>query len=171
MEEAKDTENGGPALEHVVVQSARYRASIAKWGLSSAVFLFAILIAIIILTSQGVGIDVVAPLGVVGLATVWVMGWRRWNQMYRHFYAEELSRIQQKPSNNAVAFLIKLTPQEIEILKYIAKGYLNKQIAIEFGISESAVKSHVTLIFSKLNANDRTEAAVIAIRYGLIPIK
>ncbi len=63
-----------------------------------------------------------------------------------------------------------LTPREIEILNYIAKGYLNKQIAMELGISEQTIKNHVTSILRKLNANARTEAVVLAIKQGVISI-
>lgn len=68
------------------------------------------------------------------------------------------------------AFISPLTPREIEILQYIAQGYLNKQIAAELGISEQTIKNHVTSILRKLNANARTEAVVVAIRQGLITI-
>jgi DNA-binding NarL/FixJ family response regulator len=63
-----------------------------------------------------------------------------------------------------------LTPREIEILDYIAQGFLNKQIAAELGISEQTIKNHVTSILRKLNANARTEAVVVAIKQGLIKI-
>ena len=72
--------------------------------------------------------------------------------------------------SEAEAFISPLTPREIEILQYIAKGYLNKQIAAELGISEQTIKNHVTSILRKLNANARTEAVVVAIRQGLIKI-
>jgi len=67
-------------------------------------------------------------------------------------------------------FISPLTPREIEILQYIAQGYLNKQIAAELGISEQTIKNHVTSILRKLNANARTEAVVVAIKQGLITI-
>jgi len=63
-----------------------------------------------------------------------------------------------------------LTPREIEILDYVARGFLNKQIAIELGISEQTIKNHVTSILRKLNANARTEAVVLAIKQGMITI-
>jgi len=69
------------------------------------------------------------------------------------------------------AFMSPLTPREIEILNYIAQGYLNKQIAIELGISEQTIKNHVTSILRKLNANARTDAVVLAIKQGLISIQ
>jgi DNA-binding NarL/FixJ family response regulator len=72
--------------------------------------------------------------------------------------------------SEAEAFISPLTPREIEILQYIAKGYLNKQIAAELGISEQTIKNHVTSILRKLNANARTEAVVVAIKQGLIKI-
>jgi two-component system, NarL family, response regulator DegU len=72
--------------------------------------------------------------------------------------------------SEAEAFISPLTPREIEILEFIAKGYLNKQIAAELGISEQTIKNHVTSILRKLNANARTEAVVVAIKQGLIKI-
>jgi two-component system response regulator DegU len=72
--------------------------------------------------------------------------------------------------SEAEAFISPLTPREIQILEYIAKGYLNKQIAAELGISEQTIKNHVTSILRKLNANARTEAVVVAIKQGLIKI-
>jgi len=73
--------------------------------------------------------------------------------------------------SEAEGFISPLTPREIEILRYIAQGYLNKQIAIELGISEQTIKNHVTSILRKLNANARTEAVVLAIKQGLISIE
>lgn len=67
-------------------------------------------------------------------------------------------------------FIAPLTPREMEILQYIAQGYLNKQIAAELDISEQTIKNHVTSILRKLNANARTEAVVIAIKQGLITL-
>lgn len=72
--------------------------------------------------------------------------------------------------SEAEAFISPLTPREVEILQYIAQGYLNKQIAAELGISEQTIKNHVTSILRKLNANARTEAVVVAIKQGLISI-
>ncbi len=72
--------------------------------------------------------------------------------------------------SEAESFIAPLTPREMEILKYIAQGYLNKQIAAELDISEQTIKNHVTSILRKLNANARTEAVVVAIRQGLISL-
>jgi len=64
--------------------------------------------------------------------------------------------------------LSPLSPRETEILKCIAQGNANKEIAYTLGICNQTVKNHVTSIMRKLAANDRTHAVVLALRYGLI---
>ncbi len=57
-----------------------------------AIFLFAVVILIIILvTYTKVGIKVVAPVAIFGLAMVWLVGWRQGKQLYKRFYSEELA--------------------------------------------------------------------------------
>jgi len=70
----------------------------------------------------------------------------------------------------AETFISPVTLREQEILNYMAKGYLNKQIALALDISEQTVKNHVTSILRKLNANARTQAVVEAIKHGLVTI-
>ncbi|MBA7712508.1 Transcriptional regulatory protein DegU [subsurface metagenome] len=86
--------------------------------------------------------------------------------------AEQVLRQFQELSlrSEAEAFISPLTPREMEILNYIAQGYLNKEIAAKLGISQQTIKNHVTSILRKLNANARTEAVVIAIKQGLISL-
>ena len=60
--------------------------------------------------------------------------------------------------------LENLTSREKEILKLIAKGLLNKEIANELNITERTVKNHISNIFKKINVYDRTQAAVFAIK-------
>lgn len=84
-------------------------------------------------------------------------------QVLHHF--QELSW-----GKGAEAFISLVTPRELEILNYMAQGYLNKQIAFTLTISEQTVKNHVTSILRKLNANARTQAVVEAIKQGLISI-
>lgn len=68
------------------------------------------------------------------------------------------------------SFVSPLTPRETEILTYMAKGYLNKQIAEALFISEQTIKNHITSILRKLDANARTEAVVTALKRGLITL-
>ncbi|GKS56853.1 putative two-component system response regulator LuxR [Nitrospira sp.] len=64
-----------------------------------------------------------------------------------------------------------LTQREREVLTTIAKGYRNKQIAQELGISEVTVRHHLTAIFSKLKVSDRLELLIYAHSHGLIELK
>ena len=64
----------------------------------------------------------------------------------------------------------KLTRRELEVLKLLAIGKYNKEVAEELEISERAVKNHVSNIFKKIGVTDRTQAAVFAIRNNLITI-
>ena len=61
-----------------------------------------------------------------------------------------------------------LTPAEVSVLRLIADGNANKQIADHLSISEETVKSRVKNILSKLDANDRTHAVTIALKRGII---
>lgn len=66
--------------------------------------------------------------------------------------------------------LEKLTKRELQVLKLVAIGKLNRQVAEEMEISERTVKNHVSNIFKKIDVKDRTQAAVFAIRNNLISI-
>jgi len=63
-----------------------------------------------------------------------------------------------------------LTPAELSVLRLIAAGYGNKQIADQLSTTEESVKSRVKNILSKLGANDRTHATTIAIKRGIIEL-
>jgi len=63
--------------------------------------------------------------------------------------------------------LAGLTPREEEILKLIATGESNREIGARLFISEQTVKNHVASIFRKLQVNDRTKAALLAVKLGL----
>jgi len=63
-----------------------------------------------------------------------------------------------------------LTDRELEVLKLLAKGKSNKEIAGHLVISERTVKFHVSSIMGKLGANNRTEAVTIAARRGLVKL-
>lgn len=61
-----------------------------------------------------------------------------------------------------------LTKRELEILQLIVKGNTNSEIAEELHLTIGTVKTHLRNIFNKLDVNDRTQAAVIALRAGLV---
>jgi DNA-binding NarL/FixJ family response regulator len=64
----------------------------------------------------------------------------------------------------------ELTPREIEILGLVAAGNANKEIGARLAIVEETVKSHITNILSKLQANDRTHAVTIGLKRGIIDL-
>lgn len=71
------------------------------------------------------------------------------------------------PTEESEYNLDVLTPREKEILRHVALGKSNKEIAATFHITEKTVKTHVSNILNKLGLSARTQAAIIAIKYGL----
>jgi DNA-binding NarL/FixJ family response regulator len=61
-----------------------------------------------------------------------------------------------------------LTPRELEVLQELAMGLANKQIALALDISEHTVKFHISSIYGKLGATNRTEAVRLGLQYGMI---
>jgi DNA-binding NarL/FixJ family response regulator len=66
---------------------------------------------------------------------------------------------------------VPLSPREMEILQFVVKGLSNKEIAKVLRISHQTVKNHMTSILKKLNVQDRTQAAVTALRSGWVRIQ
>lgn len=61
-----------------------------------------------------------------------------------------------------------LTPREIEVLRLMARGMRNKEIAADLGISEETAQGHVKNVFAKFGVHDRTEAVAVAVRRGIV---
>ncbi len=61
-----------------------------------------------------------------------------------------------------------LSPREMEILEMVTRGASNKEIALQLNISQQTVKNHMTAILRKLHVDDRTQAAVYALRHGWV---
>jgi len=61
-----------------------------------------------------------------------------------------------------------LTPTQMEVLRCVRSGLLNKQIAFELGIAEATVKVHMTALMRKLNVRNRTQAAMAASHLQLV---
>jgi two-component system NarL family response regulator len=65
-------------------------------------------------------------------------------------------------------FLPALTPRELEVLREMAKGLRNKEIAGELRISEETVQGHVKSVLAKLSVHDRTAAVAVAVQRGIV---
>lgn len=60
----------------------------------------------------------------------------------------------------------RLTPTQLQVLRCVHSGLLNKQIAYELGMAEATVKVHMTAVMRKLNVRNRTQAAIAAGQFG-----
>jgi len=78
---------------------------------------------------------------------------------------QDLAARLQEPGDDA------LTPRELEIIRHVAMGLRNAEVADKLGISEVTVKSHLNNIFQKLGLRGRTELALYAIRMGIIGVR
>ncbi len=76
--------------------------------------------------------------------------------------------LRRRSLNGGKPDIMELSAREAEVLKLIAEGLANKQISARLHLSEKTVKNHVSRIFSKLNISARTQAAVHAIRAGIV---
>lgn len=79
---------------------------------------------------------------------------------------QEFRRIAQQPGQDSS--MGGLSPREIDLLRLIASGRSNKEIAHELHLAESTVKNKLSVLFQKLDAKDRTQAAIYAMSHGLL---
>jgi NarL family two-component system response regulator LiaR len=78
-----------------------------------------------------------------------------------------LDQVSSHQTQPATLITDKLTEREIEVLRLVARGLSNADIADQLFLSDGTVRNHVSAILAKLSVSDRTQAAVIAIQHGL----
>lgn len=100
-DEVEDTEQIKKEIEKQAAKRAITRAKVDSWDLNIAIFLFLVLIAVMILLFQRIGIEIVAPIAIFGLACVWLLGWRQRRKLYESYYEEELINIARESSMTA----------------------------------------------------------------------
>jgi len=84
------------------------------------------------------------------------------SEIVQKMVAQVSAGIQEQPVD-------KLTERELEVLALVAKGYTNKAIGVQLGISDRTVQGHLAHIFSKLQSGSRTEAVMRAVSLGWLP--
>jgi DNA-binding NarL/FixJ family response regulator len=85
-----------------------------------------------------------------------------------HALINEFRRLSQITGNGDVP-TSTLSEREIEIIRYVATGMSNKEIAAKLAYSEKTVKNYLTVIYQKLHLRDRTQVAIFALRKGILP--
>ena len=114
-QEAGSVTEISPQMKRTAAERAKDRAINARWSLEIAVFLFAILITVIILaTYTQAGLEIVAPIAILGLAMVWVVGWRRGKQLYQRFYDEEIVKLDRELKKTLEAAVKETVEETIE---------------------------------------------------------
>ena len=83
----------------------------------------------------------------------------------------EATRLLRELRTGSADPLAQLTPRETDVLKGLAQGRSNREIARALSVSEETVKSHVSSILAKLGLADRTQAAIFALQRHLIPLE
>ena len=78
------------------------------------------------------------------------------------------ARLMRQRLDTSSSARLDLTARERDVLRLMVEGLANKQIAQRLGIGEKTIKTHVSRVLAKLGVEDRTQAAVLAIREGLV---
>ena len=76
--------------------------------------------------------------------------------------------VARSPAPSRTTIAADLSPRELEVLRLLARGLNNRDIAARLYLSEGTVRNYVSAILSKLDVSDRTQAAVLALRHGLV---
>ena len=102
VDEAELTKTINLEMTQTAMQRASHRAKAARWDLDVAVFFVSILAIVVILLFQGIKVEVVTLVAILGLAMGWLMGWRKGKQAYESFYEQELKILEQQSSKSVV---------------------------------------------------------------------
>lgn len=108
----------------------------------------------------------------IATAGMYIVGGERMNQeMLQEWINLNVEAITGPYMMDPNEHYLPLSPREMEILQFVTHGLSNKEIAGRLRISQQTVKNHMTSILKKLNVQDRTQAAVTALRHGWVRIQ
>ncbi len=96
MSEAEYTAKAVLEMERTATQRAKDRVKVERCNLNIAMFLFAVLTIIIILTVQRISTEIVGSVAVLALTIVWLAGWRRGRRLFQCFYDDELVKLKRE---------------------------------------------------------------------------
>jgi DNA-binding NarL/FixJ family response regulator len=184
-EAPKDLNQPDIMLERLLLKTAKDRAASLRYNTRALALSYGTLAIVVIMGLLGVNVYIVAATAVAGLGIFLVFTSRQGKKLEKQIYEEEVayykSLIASTPpapaaipvdtpdaAKTVYAGQMPLSQRELEILRLIAKGNMNKEIAQTLGLSTHTVRNYTVQIMKKMECDDRTSAAVIAISRGWI---
>ncbi len=171
-----DSIAGDAPVVGLLRRRARERTSVLTWNMYLALIFVSLLSAVVFLRSLDASMYLVAGLAVFGMVVLGVVARWRWKALERSaveleiefqgWLTEETESV--AAGQAAVSPCEILSQRELEILDKVARGMSNREISVAIGISDQTVKHHLSHILAKLEVDNRTSAALVAISRGWI---
>jgi DNA-binding CsgD family transcriptional regulator len=163
-------------IQNLLHQRAAERAQIRRWNFYSLILIWLVLVIIIVLSIFDFDPYLIGLIALLGLGGLWFITYRQGKKLEIKFFRQEIENFQNispvKIVQNSISdpepLQSPLSPREMEVLSLIVQGNSNKEIAKLMNITPQTTKNHITHILKKLNVDDRTAAAVTALRMGWI---
>ena len=177
-DEIRETNSGETLVSSLLQKIARDRAASLRYNIRALIIIYSILVIVVLLGLIGANILIVASVAITGFGAFWFYTWRQGKKLEKQLYQEEekyyKELIASKTGNGngknetVTPEEIPLSQRELEILTLIARGNMNKEIARILGLSTHTVRNYTVRILRRLEVDDRTSAAVLAISRGWI---
>ena len=174
VKKIRHPKNDQELIKSLIRQRAAEQAMSRRLNQYSLLVISAVLIAVIILQAREVNIFVTGGVAFAGLLIFWfftlVQGKILEKKIFEQENANLLGIARDGLAGQAAGGIGEspLSNRELEVLRCIAQGNTNKEIAQKMFISQQTTKNHITHILKKMDVTDRTAAAVAALRLGWI---
>ena len=173
-------------LEQLLQKTAKDRSVSLRYNTRALILSYGTLAIVVLMGLLGVNVIIVALTAVAGLGIFLLFTVRQGKKLEKQIYREELDYYKgltaslapaepvavpaesQSAAGIAYTGIMPLSQRELEILGLIAKGNMNKEIAQTLGLSAHTIRNYTVQIMKKMEVDDRTAAAVIAISRGWI---